>query len=141
MEIPTYIPTKNNCVKRKQHETDAGQNLMFSESVVINPGKNVIDLGIQTEIPRGYFGRVVPRSSAFAKGLLIDGVIDSDYRGNWKLVVWNISQTGYVFEKGESIAQVIVIPFLHCYFSEVERDLNETQRDIGGFGSTDEVKK
>ena len=138
MDYPVYIPSKNSQqIKKKEYESDAGQNILFTDSVSIYQGKTVVELDIQSEIPAGYYGWVTTRSSAQNKGLIINGIIDSDYRGKWKLVVWNISKEDYRFKKGDSIAQIIIQPFLNCYFSEVERELIPTQRGINGFGSTD----
>lgn len=138
MDYPVYIPTKGvKQIKRKTYSSDAGQNLMFDESIAIYPGKTKIELNIQSEIPEGYYGWVTSRSSAQNKGLIINGIIDSGYRGKWSLVVWNISQETYYFKKDDSIAQVIVQPFLHCYFTEANRELTTTNRGQFGFGSTD----
>lgn len=107
--------------------------------VVLAPGQRaLIPLGFKARIPDGYHGEVRPRSgSAFRKGLEIPnspGTVDSDYNGEWMVVVKNGNDVPITIEHGERIAQVVFVPHVGVEFvaGEVTRT---TERD-GGFGST-----
>lgn len=111
-----------------------------SESVSIAPGQTVlIHTGIAMRIPEGYGGFLYARSGlATKKGLAPAnkvGVIDSDYRGEIMVALFNQSSQTQCVEPGERIAQLVIAPFLKASFFEVE-ELDETRRGEGGFGST-----
>ena len=110
------------------------------EECVIPPHKTVmIPTGLSMEIPEGYFGAVFARSGLASKELLRPGncvgVIDPDYRGEWKVALHNDSDSEKRIAPGERIAQMVVIPFLPVEFAETDA-LSETERGAGGFGST-----
>ena len=90
------------------------------------------------QIPEGYVGLVYARSGLACKSGLAPankvGVIDSDYRGEIKVVLFNHSNEPRTVASGERIAQLVVAPFVRCEFEEGEID--STQRGEGGFGST-----
>lgn len=122
----------------KKYPTDAGWDLRAGETTVIYPGQTrVIPAGIKVEIPQGYVGIIKPRSSVFRKGIIIDGVIDPDYRGEVGIMCNNTADHKHVITRGERIAQLLVIP---CLVQELEfvseLELSETDRGEGGFGST-----
>ncbi len=111
-----------------------------AEDTVIRPHQTVmIPSGVAMEIPEGYFGAIFARSGLAAKESLRPancvGVVDSDYRGMWKIAVHNDGDTERVITPGERIAQMVVIPFLPVEFEEVS-ELSDTERGSGGFGST-----
>ena len=101
-----------------------------------NRNGEVIGTGIYCEIPPGWVGMVVPRSSLGAKGFKLKntvGVIDSDYRGEIKL-----AYEGFTPELGDRVAQLVIVP---CWQGGAEQmvsidDLTNTARGSGGFGST-----
>ena len=108
--------------------------------VTIEPGTSVfIPTGIALEVPKGCAGLVYARSSLGVKRGLAPankvGVIDSDYRGEIKVVLLNHGKETQVVEPGERIAQFIITPVLTPAYEEVE-ELTDTQRGVGGFGST-----
>lgn len=108
--------------------------------VILNPGETkIIPTGLAFEIPDGCFGMVCPRSGLAAKyGISIlnsPGIIDSDYRGEVKVVLVNHSKTDFVVENGMRIAQLIIVPFQKAEWGEVA-ELSDTKRADGGFGST-----
>lgn len=112
----------------------------IEENTLIKAGETVmIKTGIALEIPKGYVGLVYARSGlAFKKGIAPSnkvGVIDSDYRGEIMVALHNHSKEDYVVEKGERIAQLVIAPYIFADFEEVE-ELDETDRNVGGFGST-----
>ena len=108
--------------------------------VTIEPGASVfIPTGIALEVPRGCAGLVYARSSMAVKRGLAPankvGVIDSDYRGEIKVVLLNHGKETQIVEHGERVAQFIITPVLTPAYEEVE-ELTDTQRGTGGFGST-----
>ena len=107
-------------------------------------GSTIIPLGVAVEIPEGYVGLLVLRSSAgFKRGLsLVNnvGIIDSDYRGELRLCVTLISDSfsAETFVKaGERIAQLVLVP-IPSYTVEEVKELSDTERGTSGFGSTGE---
>jgi dUTP pyrophosphatase len=90
-------------------------------------------------IPTGNYGRIAPRSGLAAKNF-IDvgaGVIDSDYRGEVKVLLFNFSDVEFVVNPGDRIAQLIVEKYTRTEIEDVvEGDLDSTERGAGGFGST-----
>lgn len=109
-------------------------------SVTIDPGQTVfISTGLSMEIPAGCAGLIYARSSMGAKRGLAPankvGVIDSDYRGEIKVVLFNHSAVAQTVEPGERIAQMIITPVLTPAYEEVDA-LSDTDRGTGGFGST-----
>lgn len=107
--------------------------------VVIAAGESAgISTGIAVEIPEGYVGLVYARSGLACKEGLAPankvGVIDSDYRGEIKVFLFNHSGAPRTVTAGERIAQLVIAPFLRCEFTEGE--MSETERGEGGFGST-----
>lgn len=110
-----------------------------SGEVTVGAGESVaIGTGIAMQIPEGYVGLVYARSGLACKSGLAPankvGVIDSDYRGEIKVVLFNHSKEPRTVASGERIAQLVVAPFIRCEFEEGEID--STQRGEGGFGST-----
>ena len=91
------------------------------------------------EIPEGYFGAIFARSGKACKQGLRPancvGVIDSDYRGEVKVCMTNDDLNPQKVEPGERIAQIVFIPFKATEFTVVD-ELDETERGVGGFGST-----
>lgn len=116
---------------------DPGLDIYTNEQYVIKPGEtHAFTTGISVQIPVGYVALIWDRSSLGLKGLhRFAGVIDADYRGEWKIVIHNASQEPYEILKGDRIAQ--------CIFQRVEpviveevKELETTARATGGFGST-----
>ncbi len=99
----------------------------------------MIGSGLAMEIPEGYFGAIFARSGLAAKEGLRPancvGVVDSDYRGEFKIALHNDTDHVRTVKPEERIAQLVVMPFLSVVFDEVET-LEETERGAGGFGST-----
>ena len=121
-------------------EEAAGYDLYAIDSVDINPGEcKLISTGIAMQLPNGYFGAIFPRSgTAVKRGLRLAncvGVIDSDYRGEVKVPLYNDSQEVQPVEQGERIAQLIILPYATVSF-EVVDELSDTVRGNGGFNST-----
>lgn len=108
--------------------------------VTIEPGETAwISTGIALEVPRGCAGLIYARSSLGVKRGLAPankvGVVDSDYRGEIRVVLLNHGKVAQTVEHGERVAQFIITPVLTPAYEEVE-DLSDTVRGVGGFGST-----
>ncbi len=108
--------------------------------VTIAPGETAfLRTGLAVAIPAGYVGLIFARSSLGAKRGLAPankvGVIDSDYRGEIRVVLHNHSALPQTVEPGERIAQFLLIPVATAAFCEVD-ELDDTDRGVGGFGST-----
>ena len=123
-------------------EASAGADLYacMQDKVEVGPGQSVmIPTGIAMEIPKGYAGLVFARSSMGAKRGLAPankvGVIDSDYRGEIRVVLHNHSGESQSVEPGERVAQLLIVPVFTPGFQEAEK-LSDTSRGAGGFGST-----
>ena len=121
-------------------EEAAGYDLYSIDSVDINPGEcKLISTGIAIQLPSGYFGAIFPRSgTAVKRGLRLAncvGAIDSDYRGEIKVPLYNDSQKVQPVKQGERIAQLIILPYATVSF-EVVDELTDTVRGNGGFNST-----
>lgn len=120
----------------------AGADLyaMLDNELVIEPGETkVISTGLSMAIPKGYVGLIYARSSLGTKKGLAPankvGVIDADYRGEVKVVLFNQSKETQTINSEERIAQIIITPYIKVDFEEVT-ELTETERGSGGFGST-----
>ena len=108
--------------------------------IVIRPGETkMIQTGLSLEIPNGYVGLVYTRSGLASKNGIAPankvGVIDSDYRGELMVALYNQNNSNYIIENGLRIAQLVITPYIQVEFEEVE-ELNSTERGQGGFGST-----
>ena len=108
--------------------------------ITIDPGQTfVVKTGLTMEIPEGYVGLIYARSGlATKRGLAPSnkvGVIDSDYRGEIMVALYNQSELPQKIEPGERIAQLVIAPYLQGVFNEVD-ELSDTTRGAGGFGST-----
>lgn len=120
----------------------AGADLcaFVNESVTIPQGKTaIIPTGLFFEIPLGYEVQIRPRSGLAAKNgvtvLNTPGTIDSDYRGEIKIILINLGDKDFVINKGDRIAQMIIAPVTQGTFEMVD-ELSQTERGEGGFGST-----
>lgn len=127
------------------HATDAGADLFSNETIAIYPQEQkLIDTGVSLKIPVGYVGLVFNRSSQgkvlvqIANGT---GVIDSDYRASVKVLLRNNGGEPYFIDKyATRIAQLVITPIMLAEFREFNPEVmglwNDTERGLGGFGST-----
>jgi dUTP pyrophosphatase len=129
-----------------KYETDgaAGMDVRAAlpdvEPVTLAPGERaMVPTGLSVAIPDGYEIQMRPRSGLAAKhGLTClnsPGTIDSDYRGEIKVILINHGQTDFTIERGERIGQMVLAPVTHLSWETVN-SLPETMRGEGGFGST-----
>jgi dUTP pyrophosphatase len=117
-----------------------GLDVAAAEELILEPGeRHAIATGFAIEIPRGYEVQVRPRSGLAVKhGITVlntPGTIDSDYRGEVKVILVNLGQEPFEIRRGERIAQLVPAPVLRADFVEVS-ELGGSERGTGGFGST-----
>lgn len=120
------------------HDTDAGMDLFSIEEKVLNPGeRHIFQLGLSAEIPHGNFISIRDKSSVPAKfGVhTLGGVIDEGYRGEWGVILINLSNEAHKVEVGDKIAQAVLQPVSYPEVLQVD-ELSETKRGSGGYGST-----
>ena len=132
-------------VPDRAHPTDAGADLRTIESLDVYPDDtHMFDTGVAVRIPVGYVGLVFNRSSQGKIHVSIPhsvGVIDSDYRGNIKVILWNQGTEIYKVKAYDTkIAQLVIMPVMLAGFQRWdplnEDGWNDTSRGVGGFGST-----
>ena len=123
-------------------EGSAGMDLKayIEEPVVLKPGQRMlVPTGLYIELPAGYEAQIRARSGlAIKKGIgLVNGIgtIDSDYRGEIKVILINWGDEDFVIENGDRIAQMVIAKYERIEW-EIADDLSETERGSGGFGHT-----
>lgn len=123
------------------HEGDAGVDLYSAVDKVLQPGERaLIPTGLKMAIPHGYEGQVRPKSGlALKHGLTVlntPGTVDAPYRGEVGVILINLDpNTPYEVKKGEKVAQMVFNKVEYASFTEA-KELAETTRGAGGFGST-----
>ena len=136
------VNTSDNPLPQYETSGSAGVDLraQLQEPVMLKPlQRALIPTGLYLELPDGYEAQIRPRSGlALKKGVTVlnsPGTIDSDYRGEIKIILINLSNETTIINTGEIIAQLIVSKYEKVSFKEVD-ELNETERGEGGFGHT-----
>ena len=129
LELPDYAT-----------EGAAGMDVLAAEDVELKPGERwPVATGLCVAIPPGYEIQVRPRSGlALKHGISVPntpGTIDSDYRGELKVILINHGAEPYTVRRGDRIAQLVLSPVVRASWLKVA-ELDETQRGEGGFGST-----
>jgi dUTP pyrophosphatase len=115
-------------------------DVVSAESVTISPGaRHAVATGLALAIPKGYEIQVRPRSGlALKHGITVPntpGTIDSDYRGELKVILINLGDEPFAIARGDRIAQLVLAPVVQAAWQEVA-ELDATERGEGGFGST-----
>ena len=124
----------------RAHDNDAGLDLYAAEGARIPSGERVsVGTGLAVAIPDGFAGLVLPRSGlALKHGVTVlntPGTIDSDYRGEIKVVLANFGDEDFVVRRGDRIAQLVVAPVARAHV-RIVTSLEPTARGDGGYGST-----
>ena len=127
-KMPTYA-----------HDNDAGMDLCTKRDCVyfIPPhGSMLIDTGVHIQIPDGFYGDLRSKSGLFAKKKIVTtGTIDSGYTGAVKVNLVNYGDAEFMIGDGDKIAQLVIVPYVTAKLEKV-KELDETDRADGGFGST-----
>lgn len=129
LRLPTYAT-----------QGSSGMDVRSSIDLMAKPGETVlVPTGFQIEIPAGYEAQVRPRSGLAIKhgiGILNSpGTIDSDYRGEVKVILANFGKEDFQIRRGDRIAQLVIAPVVRAVLEEVQ-SVDETKRGSGGFGHT-----
>jgi len=143
----TYIVALIDSESLLRHHTEgsAGLDITTNESFSLEPHETkLVRTGIKIAIPKGKVGMIVPRSSLGLTGVTIPnspGIIDEDYRGEVKVILFNSSDETRVFSDGDRIAQLVLIGYDKVILSPVTKSVwknhySNTKRGEGGFGST-----
>ena len=146
MNLPIKRLPHNSDLPLPAYETadSAGMDLRAAvpedAPLVIRPGDRfAVPTGLSMAIPRGFEGQVRPRSGLALKSgitcLNTPGTVDSDYRGEVKVILINLGAEDFTVRRGDRIAQMVIAPVIQAVVVEVS-DLDETARGAGGFGST-----
>lgn len=122
------------------HPSDAGMDVRSVEGLTIAPGKRaLVPTGLVMLLPPGYEAQVRPRSGlALKSGVTVlntPGTIDSGYRGEVGVILANFGETDFSVKKGDKIAQIVIAPVTQPTIEETDV-VDETDRGVGGFGST-----
>jgi dUTP pyrophosphatase len=120
---------------------DVRASLGTSEKMLLKPGERVlVPTGLSMEIPHGYEVQVRPRSGlSFKTGLMVlnsPGTIDSDYRGEVKIILGNLGTKEEIINHGDRVAQLVLSPVIQACYELTTEELSITDRGAGGFGST-----
>lgn len=138
------LSDKFNDIPLPSYSTDGSSGMdlraAVENEVVIKPFETVlIPTNLSVEIPEGYEGQVRPRSGLAAKNFITilntPGTIDSDYRGEIKVILTNFGKEDFVVHRGDRIAQLVIAKVEKVEIVEVN-ELNSTKRNDGGFGHT-----
>jgi len=138
MEIKIKLLSESAKIPTKGTDAAAGYDLYAAENGEIDPLKrNLIKTNISIAIPKGYYGRIAPRSGlAYKNGIdVMAGVIDSDYRGDVGVILYNTGVEAFSYNRGDRVAQLIIEKCHKADWLQVE-DLSETDRGDGGYGHT-----
>jgi len=148
-EVPEYLKIQiqiklddPRAAPLRAHPSDAGADLFSMSEVAIYPGEQkIIDTGVAIKIPLGFVGLIYNRSSQGKLRIQIangTGIIDSDYRGNIKVMLINNGEDPYFISPlATRIAQLVITPITLAVFAPYRGiDWNDTLRGTGGFGST-----
>ena len=142
--VKILIKKTNKKVITPKYKTDGSSGVDLSafleKKVVIKPNSSeLIPTGLQVAIPEEFEIQIRPRSGLAAKeniGVLNSpGTIDSDYRGELKIILFNHGKEDFIINNGDRIAQMVLVPIIKMEFEEVD-SLPDTVRGQGGFGST-----
>ncbi len=139
VEVRVAPLSSHTILPYKAHATDAGFDLAIPADQVLEPhAQMMIDLEFALEIPTGWYGQVLGRSSVFQRGISVHpGVIDADYRGSIRLLVRNERPVPQPLQRGERLAQLMFLPVPRVTLTSVSPEaLSETARGRGGIGST-----
>ena len=122
---------------RRAHPTDSGADLFALQRTVLPPrAVSHVHTGVAIELAPGTSGIIWGKSSVESKGIkAMAGLVDAPYRGELIVCMYNLTDMEFVFEKGQKVAQLVVLPTLYPDFEEAA-ELSDTARGSGGFGST-----
>lgn len=122
----------------RAHATDAGLDLRCRDTQYVYPGDSIVfDTGVHIELPQSCWAKVESKSGLNVNFGIVScgGVIDEGYTGSICVKLYNLGKEGYLFRRGDKIAQLVILPYLAPEL-EYSTDFKETERGDRGFGST-----
>lgn len=135
MKVKIKKLTPEACIPKYSKPGDAGMDLTATGIDLGNKNYITYHTGLALEIPEGHVGLLFPRSSVYKTGMQLSnsvGVIDSGYRGE---IMLKYTRSFSEYSIGDRIGQIIIMPYPEIEFEQIE-ELSETERGIGGYGST-----
>jgi len=139
MKIKIKKLDKDAVIPKYKTAESAGMDLSSTEDQTIKPMEiKLVPTGLSIELEKGYEAQVRPRSGLALKGITVansPGTIDSDYRGEVKIILMNLGKEEFKIAKGDRVAQLIIAKVEQATIEE-SKELNSTERGQGGFGST-----
>ena len=137
MKIRVKKLNKNAKLPKYHHPGDIGMDLYAMETITVKPGEHHrFWHGFALEFPEGYGGVIMDKGSISKAGLHhMGGVYDAGYRGEYNTLLVNLSDKPYVFEEGDKVSQLIIMPVVIGELEETDT-LKESARGEGKFGST-----
>jgi dUTP pyrophosphatase len=142
IDVVRTSPARGELLPLPSYATDgsAGLDLRADAAVTLAPGERaLVPTGLAVAIPEGFEGQVRPRSGlALREGITClnsPGTIDSDYRGEVKVILINLGEEDFTIRRGDRIAQLVIAPVVQASWG-LTTSLDETARGAGGFGST-----
>lgn len=120
------------------HTTDAGMDLLTPKGLLVMPNSSVVvDTGVHVELPPNTVGMLKSKSGLNVKnGIQSEGVLDEGYTGSIVAKLYNHGDKPVVFERGDKITQLVILPVIIPDILEIVDSLEETERGDNGFGST-----
>lgn len=138
--LRVFLRSENATLPTRGSVLSAGYDIYASEEAVIPAqGQGLVGTDISVAVPIGTYGRVAPRSGLAVKHGISTGagVIDADYRGEVKVVLFNHAQKDFTIQKGDRIAQLVLENIVMADIKQITaEELDITARGEGGFGST-----
>ena len=130
----------SSLIPEYQTPGSAACDLKSTDNVIIPPGSRLtVGTGLKLEIPKGFSAMVCSRSGLAAKNgiqvLNAPGIVDFDYRGEIKVILFNSGKEEFIIKKGDRVAQLLFFPIFQAIFQKAEK-VSETVRGEGGLGST-----
>ena len=121
----------------RAHDTDSGADLFALSRTVLPPhAVTHVHTGVCVELPEQTSGIIWGKSSVESKGIkAMAGLVDAPYRGELIVCMYNLNDTEFVFEAGQKVAQLVVLPTLYPSFVQADQ-ISQTSRGSGGFGTT-----
>jgi dUTP pyrophosphatase len=138
MKIKIKKLNQDAIIPKYAHNGDAGLDLYSVENLILKPKNRIaVKTGISIKLPKGYVGLIWDKSGVAIKSGIktMAGVMDSGYRGEYKIVLVNLSSKNFEIKKAQKIAQLLIQKIENPQI-EIVKELSKTSRGSGGFGST-----
>ena len=140
MEIRIQKLHEKAILPKYETKGSSGMDIACLEDIILKPGEiMLVRTGLAMEIPQGYEGQIRSRSGLSLNGVVVansPGTIDSDYRGEVRVILRNVTNEFVALGAGARIAQLIVAPTTNVLWEVTDGGLSETLRGEAGFGST-----